>query len=232
MHNQIIYFNEKMPQHLQEYAEFHRLDNSQIAGLFYRDNILFYEMNGDQFYVDYVHEWNKLNKQSIGANDLLAKALGVKNASGKRFVDATCGLGSDLVYASLFFTDLKAYERQIEIYLLNLDALHRLGDLGERKISLVFGELQPQELTENDVVFYDPMYPAQRKSKSLAKKNMELLKILCGDDSDQIDFFKKLLASKSRRVVVKRPIRGDVFEKKYLTTQFKGKNIRFDVYCK
>lgn len=233
MHNIEIFYKNEEPTHLQKYVDLVRVDSfeeiSQEEYLFSDQGVLSFRRDKQNHSIDYDEIALKLHFQKIGVNDLLAKAINAKNSKNLRFIDCTCGLGGDSIYASRFFTQVHSYERVKEVYLLNLDALHRSGI---EKLKLFNKPVDPSGIKESDVVYFDPMYQEMRKSKSLAKKNMQLLKSLCGLDADQNDFFLDLLSSSAKRIVYKRPLRAEIIEKKYLTTQFKGKNIRYDVYCK
>jgi len=89
-----------------------------------------------------------------------------------------------------------------------------------------------QNLSESDrpdVVYLDPMYPHRRKS-ALAKKEMQLLRQLVGDDEDASELLLAALASAKQRVVVKRPRLAPVLVGSAPGFQITAPNTRFDIY--
>lgn len=59
-----------------------------------------------------------------------------------------------------------------------------------------------------DCVYLDPMFPPKRRSATLARRRLRLLRELAGDDPDRDWLFEAAMTAAARRVVVKRPDHG------------------------
>jgi len=80
-----------------------------------------------------------------------------------------------------------------------------------------------------DAIYLDPMYPPKRRKSALAKKEIQFLRQLVGDDPDSYTLFKTAMEIAKDRVVVKRPHYAEpVLDKPSMSYQ--GKLVRFDVY--
>jgi len=117
------------------------------------------------------------------------------------------------------------------VHVVNADAKHLL-----RRMSRVddehAGEL-PDEVKRfltPDVVLLDPMFPTGRKTAE--RKPMKAIRRLVGDDVDAPELLSWALRSGARRVVVKRPAKGDVIPGPWGEPDVvaEGKSVRFDVY--
>ena len=74
---------------------------------------------------------------------------------------------------------------------------------------------------------------ADRRSRAAAKKDLDALQVLhrqCSDDASAL--FAWALAQPSRRVVVKRPLKGASLPGCKPSHALRGKAIRFDVYVR
>ena len=80
-----------------------------------------------------------------------------------------------------------------------------------------------------DVVYLDPMYPPRRKKSALAKKEMQVLRTLVGDDPDAKQLFEVARKIATERVVVKRPVYAEPIVAKP-SMSYESKLVRFDVY--
>ncbi len=194
-------------------------------GLYYDGKMLSYIFNGREISIDFNSYYQKFYTQKVGPKDLLAKALGLGREK-LRIADWTVGLGQDFIYIHYFKHLLSGLESNPYVYLLLQDALRRYGIEGA---SINYGNAL--ECKESfDIIYIDPMYPDLKKQKTLTKSNMEFLKSIClkGDTSDQelLDHALK----QGKRVVLKRPLRAEILNKDLRTHEFKGKNIRFDMY--
>lgn len=162
----------------------------------------------------------------------LAKALGIKGRNDqdqtkKRIWDTTCGTGKDATLIQHFGAELTAFERHPAVYLLLMDALRRFP----LAMTLKFGDASqlsflPEE--RPDVIYYDPMYPAKKKS-ALPRKEMRIFKEMVGEDHDSDQFIEWALKTAKERVVVKRPLEADPI-KKNPAASYTGKSTRYDMY--
>jgi 16S rRNA (guanine1516-N2)-methyltransferase len=165
----------------------------------------------------------------------LIRAIGKR---AKRVVDATAGMGQDSFALAVFGYSVTAFERSDKIAALLMDALNRVQAneeldalLGDR-LRVVHADaikelrhLQPGP----EVVYIDPMYPPRRKKSALAKKDMQVLRALVGDDRDAASLFDVARRTASERVVVKRPVYADPIAAEP-SMSYESKLVRFDVY--
>ena len=169
------------------------------------------------------------------ASQPLIRAMG-KHA--KHLVDATAGMGQDSFALAVYGFSVTAIERSDKIASLLADALSRVhakpeqaGLLGDQ-LRVVhadaikeLGHLQPAP----EVIYIDPMYPSRRKKSALAKKEMQLLRAVVGDDPDSLQLFDVARSTASDRVVVKRPVYADPLVASP-SMSYESKLVRFDVY--
>ncbi len=82
-----------------------------------------------------------------------------------------------------------------------------------------------------DCVYLDPMFPPKRRSATLARRRLRLLRELAGDDPDRDRLFEAAMTAAARRVVVKRPDHGAPAFGEPAQTHA-GKLVCYDVYFK
>lgn len=153
-------------------------------------------------------------KSSGGKNQLIAKAIGIKNKKRPFIIDATAGFGTDGFIMSTLGAEVIMLERSPIISALLEDGLKRLAeDEISKKINLSLQtddayKWLPQLLkTSNkkpDVIYLDPMYPKGSKS-ALNKKKMRVLHDIVGSDTDAKNLLQIALKTAKNRIVVKRP---------------------------
>lgn len=196
--------------------------------LYFRDGILSFHSNelGDMSF-DFEELMNYHQRQKYAlSKEPLAKALAIKGSGEKRLIwDTTCGTGKDSLLISHFGARLFSFERNPAVFLLLKDALRRFPV----DFHLAFGDARTLELNERpEVIYYDPMYPAKKKS-ALARKEMRIFKEVVGDDPDSKEFLEWALKTATERVVVKRPLEADPIKEKP-TASYTGKSTRYDMY--
>lgn len=156
----------------------------------------------------------------------------------KSVVDATAGMGQDSFALAVFGHSVIACERSDKIAALLINALQRVqGDedlnelLGDRLRVVhvdAISELNALQV-KPDVVYLDPMYPPRRKKSALAKKEMQVLRTLVGDDADAKQLFEVARKIAAERVVVKRPVYAEPLVARP-SMSYESKLVRFDVY--
>ena len=81
-----------------------------------------------------------------------------------------------------------------------------------------------------EVVLVDPMHP-ERKNSALVKQEMRLIREIVGTDEDSAELMREALATASKRVVLKWPLRADPLAGIGAPShQILGKSTRYDVY--
>lgn len=192
-------------------------------------------------------------ERGLGKNQPLFKALGLKSLDAAPFVfDCTSGLGVDAFMMASLGCRVRSVERSAIVHALLADGYARLrrfaqrstekddGDRGE--ILAIAGRLSFEcgdagailralpESDRPDVVYVDPMYPEEGKSKSaLPKKGMQLFRRLIGEDLDAESIFEAARSVARKRIVVKRGLKAPPLAGKP-THVFEGKTARFDMY--
>lgn len=171
------------------------------------------------------------------SNEVIAKAIGCKSYYRPNVLDATAGMGRDSLMMAMLGCNIIMQERNFAIYQLLKNALTRLKNSGDFKTEIV-ARLNLQKLNsishmENlndiDVIYLDPMFPTRKKS-ALVKKEMRLFKLLAGEDEDADQLLLNSLASKTKRVVVKRPKGAPILAGKKPSHEIVAKKFRYDVY--
>lgn len=173
-----------------------------------------------------IYSYHKRQNYAL-SKEPLAKALGIKGAAEKRIIwDATCGTGKDSLLIHYFGANLTSFERNPAVYLLLKDALRRYP----MSFDLVFGDASKLASPEirPEVIYYDPMYPAKKKS-ALARKEMRIFKEIVGEDNDSKDFLEWAMKTATERVVIKRPLEA-LPVKENPTASYTGKSTRYDMY--
>jgi 16S rRNA (guanine1516-N2)-methyltransferase len=193
-------------------------------------------------------------KQGVSRHQPLGKALGLKsiNPDQAPFVfDATAGLGTDALVIAALGCRVRSLERSDVIYALLQDGKARLenkarGDEGLEAISArmsfenadaqtVLNEMARGSVHESgqkpDVIYLDPMYPEEGRSKSaLPKKTMQMFRRLLDGDDDANELWEIAMKVALNRVVVKRPMKAPSLGAVKPSHSYEGKTARFDLY--
>lgn len=200
---------------------------------FSEGKLIFYSNELGKMSFDFEELSNYHQRQNYAiSKEPLAKALGIKgrndlNQEKLSIWDTTCGTGKDTTLIHHFGAHLVAFERNPIVYLLLQDALRRFP----LDISLNFGDASRLNVSAEDrpqVIYYDPMYPAKKKS-ALPRKEMRIFKEIVGDDLDSKEFMEWALKTATQRVVVKRPLEAAPIKEKP-TASYEGKSTRYDMY--
>ncbi len=165
----------------------------------------------------------------------LARAIGAKN---RVVVDATAGLGHDAFLLTCMGYRVTAIERNGAVAALLRDGLRRaqqretLSRACGNRLHLVTAdarEVLPDIRPKPDVIYLDPMFPPKRKKSAAVKKEIRLLRMLVGDDTDARELLEISRRCAADRVVVKRPDHAPPLAPKP-TVSYSGKLVRYDVY--
>ena len=149
-------------------------------------------------------------------------------------------MGRDAFVLASLGCQVNMIERSPIIAALLEDGLARakldveIGPWVSQRLSLSFGDSRKCFSAlpfKPDVVYLDPMFPEKGKS-ALVKKEMQVLKVLIGADSDASTLFPIAFKVAKNRVVVKRPMQVDYLAGQKPNTSIKSRNYRFDVYIK
>lgn len=169
-------------------------------------------------------------KRSSLHKEVLARAIGIKGALRPRVLDLTAGLLGDSFLFLAMGCEVIAVERHPVIAFLIQSALENAHHPLLKHLTF-----RPQEarealndLSEVDVIFYDPMFE-DPNSKATPRKEMRIFRSLLGEDKDISEVVALALRARARRLVVKRP-RLSVPVVPGNPVQYIGKATRYDVY--
>jgi len=199
--------------------------------------------------VDFCAGSNRYRKENKSVkNELLAKAVGLKSnwVDGLQILDATAGFGRDSFLLAGFGCQVVMLERSALMAALLFDGLQRAKDdtelseiVGRMKLVHTdalaylqnpgFSSVQEESAFQPDVIYLDPMFPSSNKTAQV-KKDMRILRSALGEDEDGEDLIQSALLSGVKRLVVKRPRKGEVLGGGKPAFQVLGKSARFDVY--
>ena len=171
--------------------------------------------------------------------ELLVKAAKIKNAEGElTAVDATAGLGEDSLLLAAAGFNVTLYERNPVVYELLRDALDRAAQIPElapivERMHAVHADsvagMQALE-TPPDVILLDPMFPARQKS-ALVKKKLQMIQKLEQPCDDEVTLLLTAMEAKPRKLIVKRPPKGDYLAGLKPDHSIEGKAVRFDCFA-
>lgn len=175
--------------------------------------------------------------RGISRRDPLVRALGRET---RRVVDATAGWGRDAFRLALLGFEVIACERNPVMAALLVDGWARaraegrvLPEVAER-LRFLAGEARmilPTLEPAPESVVIDPMFPPKKRASAKAKKPMQWLRGIAGDDPDAADLLAIARETATDRVIVKRsddgpPLLGGPSYS--ITTKL----VRFDVYVR
>lgn len=174
-----------------------------------------------------------------GNGQLIARAVGLKKSRHPlHILDATAGLGQDGFVLAGLGCQVTLMERSPVIHALLADGLARaqLNTVAApvaARMSLLAADsadwLTRAEPAIADVIYLDPMFPLRDKA-ALAKKEMQVFRLVVGDDADSSELLSVALEKARYRVVVKRPRKAPKIAGRPPTTQVAGKSSRYDIY--
>lgn len=151
-------------------------------------------------------------------------------------VDATAGMGEDSILLAAAGYEVVMFERDAVIAALLRDALQRarrnpsLKEIVGR-MRLIEGdsvELMSELARSPELIYLDPMFP-ERKKSGLINKKLQLIQKLESPCSGEKELLDAALAVKPAKIVIKRPLKGELLAGRKPSYSVKGKAIRYDV---
>ncbi len=174
------------------------------------------------------------------SQELLVKAAKIKGSPTPIALDCTAGLGQDsFLLAAAGFT-VRMFERDETIAALLEDGLARA--VNNPLISTIASRMTLERgdsleylaslslASAPDVIYLDPMFPARQKSAAV-KKKFQLLHVLekpC-DEAEENALVRAAFAASTRKVVIKRPMKGPHLAGIKPSYSITGKAVRYDV---
>ncbi len=167
-------------------------------------------------------------------SELVARA--VKPEAGLMVLDCTGGLGRDAFILAHLGCIVTILERSPVVHTLLADGIDRASTDASlastaARLNVEFGDAKQrlQGLDYFDVIYLDPMFPVRRKA-ALVKGEMQYLQNLLGSDPDVDELLTAALASKAKRVVLKRPAHSDWQSPRKPNHEVSAKTSRFEVF--
>ncbi|MCB0391313.1 MAG: class I SAM-dependent methyltransferase [Bdellovibrionales bacterium] len=184
------------------------------------------------------HSGSYLNiyKKGLSKRDPLAKAIGAKSGTLK-ILDLTAGWLKDTWMLLQLGHSVTACEKNQLVYDILSNAVSIDRNIKEysnlfEHLNLVHQDsltfIQSNDLSHWDVAYLDPMFPKNSKT-ALAGKEMQILQLLVGNETENQDILTQLLQSSIKRIVVKRPLKGPELLSG-VNFKVESKASRFDVY--
>lgn len=186
---------------------------------------------------DLTHMLPRLSQRNL-ASELLVKAAKIKGDRTQMLaVDATAGFGEDALLLAAAGYQVLLYERNPYIAELLADAMRRAREdavlaplIG--RMELVRGD-SIEALSGGigrtvDVILLDPMFPERTKSAAVRKK-FQVLHHLEEPCADGEKLLGAAIAARPKRIVIKRPVKGEYLAGVKPAYSLTGKAVRVDV---
>ena len=160
-----------------------------------------------------------------------------EDVHGMLAVDATAGLGEDsFILAAAGFSVLMCEYNPVIAALLR-DALDRARtdpDIGEIARRMELREGSSIDILESlgwkpDVIYLDPMFPAKKKS-GISTKKLQIFQKLETPCANEEELLAAAFAADPRRIVIKRPIRGEPLAGRRPGFSIDCRNVRYDCH--
>ncbi len=186
--------------------------------------------------VDFSGPWSRARQQQA-RQELLIRAARVHGVEEPLVIDATAGLGRDGFLLAAAGFRVQMCERNPVVAALLADGLGRAAaepttTVIAKRLTLYRGdgrEVLAALASPPEVVYLDPMFPERRKSAKV-KQELRLLQLLDDGRDDGEALLRAALLAGSRKVVVKRPLKGPQLGDLPPAYSLRGKAVRFDVY--
>jgi 16S rRNA (guanine1516-N2)-methyltransferase len=182
-------------------------------------------------------------KQFSRGKELIQRGCGLTAGQPLSVFDATPGCGHDSIALALAGAQVTMCERcpevasalRLALERAKLDGPHWLTQALDR-ISLLSGDSIGRlktitQETRPEVIIVDPMFPEDGRT-ALSKKEIQILRALCGDDHDAPELLRAALDCAIKRVVVKRRLKDPYIGELRPHFSLRGTTVRVDVYTK
>lgn len=175
-------------------------------------------------------------KQSNLQKEMLIHAVKIKGEKENLIViDATAGLGEDSILLAAYGYNVELYEKNPIISELLKDAMERAEKISELKDIIgrmkVHNEdsiIAMQNLKyKPDIILLDPMFPERTKS-ALIKKKFQILHKIENPCSDENEMLSSAIKANPKKLVIKRPLKGEYLAGVKPDYSLKGSSIRYD----
>ena len=233
--------NKRIQNLINEYCLMHD-EKSPMALIVNSNSLELYDRSTPQkkpIKVDFTSEKNNYRCLNFKKkNEILYKAIGIKNNYFPFVLDVTAGFGQDSFLLSFLGCYVVMIEHHPVVSALLKDGLDRgykdqkIGYWLKQRFHFLFNDslnMMNLSISKPDVIYLDPMYPTYTK-KSLPKKNMQFLRKLISTNSQSKDLLNISRKFARNRIVVKRPSYASPISDERVDFVIKNKYHRFDIY--
>jgi len=179
-----------------------------------------------------------LHRRHGGQNELLGRAVGVKNDRHPIVFDATGGLGRDAFVLADLGCRVTLCEQTPALAWLLQDAIlcaqvsrHEAVRDAAGRMTVHAGNSEAQSLGAATVIYIDPMFP-ERKKAAAVKKEAMMLQYLSASNDGGASLMNWASQQAVDRIVVKRPVKAPVLGERKASFSLSGKSVRFDVFVR
>lgn len=169
--------------------------------------------------------------RQVSRRDPLGRAVGRGNT---RVLDATAGLGNDMLLMLLMGFHVTGIEQSPLLYVMLKDRLDQtLDDAQKARMRLYCGDSNTKISTivpTPEVIYLDPMFPPRRKTSALPKKELMELRLLAARPETGASLLHSARRIASNRVIVKRLPESEPISNEP-DWSLEGKTVRYDVYA-
>ena len=191
---------------------------------------------GNEIRADLTKMIPRLRKNNL-SGEFLVKAAKIKNnGNTPTAIDATAGFGEDSLLLAAHGYEVRLYEYDPVIAAMLRDSLRRARDIPELAdaVSRMYIN-EGNSITAMrglgftpDVILLDPMFPERRKS-ALVKKKFQLLHMLERPCSDEKELLEAAVSARPKRIIIKRPPKGEYLAGVKPNYSITGKAVRYDI---
>ena len=179
-----------------------------------------------------------LHRRHGGQNELLGRAVGVKNDRHPIVFDATGGLGRDAFVLADLGCRVTLCEQTPALAWLLQDAIlcaqvsrHEAVRDAAGRMTVHAGNSEAQSLGAATVIYIDPMFPERKKAAAVKKEAMMLQYLSASNDGGE-SLMNWASQQAVDRIVVKRPVKAPVLGERKASFSLSGKSVRFDVFVR
>lgn len=188
-----------------------------------------------KLYGDFTNTIRRI-KQSNLEKELLIHAAKIKGKKQDLIaIDATAGMGEDSLLLAAYGFKVNLYEKNPIIAELLKDALERAKQTPELKEIVSRMEVFEEDSIiamskldyKPDVILLDPMFPERTKS-ALIKKKFQILHQIETPCTNEKELLNSAIKANPKKIVIKRPLKGDYLAGIKPSYSVKGNSIRYD----
>lgn len=170
-------------------------------------------------------------RKAAGRRQPLGRACALNKLTHPRIIDATAGLGRDALCLASLGAQVYLFERHALLQALLADAIEHLPPDLQPRMQLMAADARQAPWPDAEVIFLDPMFPAQGK-RAAPGLDMQLMQAIVGPDEDAQTLLDRALQASVRRVVLKRPPRGARVRLGKPDLSFAGGRVSYEVYLR